>query len=274
MDISGWQSNTVNWAAVKTSGMRFNWTKATEGTYYVNPWIAIQVCDSRNIGVPVGAYHYAVPSKDTNITGSYSADTEAAFFWSVAGGMVKTDGGYLVPMLDWEDPAATNGHDGYTGYFTTAHMSAWVNEWCKDVSNDAAAIGITLRPVVYTGTWYSDPARGYPGLDSTVTNWPNWMSNYDKRPAQSGHPPTTPWPRWDIWQYADTNVSGGDSDVYNGDIAGFWETFAVGGTTPRFSSPVLTNAKPSRRQTSRLLHQPGHNPRNADNRPRATSPAH
>src|SRR5207237_373175 len=108
------------------------------------------------------------------ITGASSADSEAAYFWSVAGNYVKNGGGYLVPMLDWEDTGATTNSG-----FTAAMMSAWVNEWCNAVSNTAWLNGVPgLRPVVYTGTWYSNPANGYPGLTTAVTNWPSWIAAY------------------------------------------------------------------------------------------------
>jgi GH25 family lysozyme M1 (1,4-beta-N-acetylmuramidase) len=236
-DISGYQSNTVNWVTVKNAGVVFAWTKATEGTYYYNPWFNFQESGATNAGIYIGAYHFARPSDDPNITGANSADSEARYFWSIAGGYVKAGGGYLVPMLDWEDPNATNG-----GGFTISQMSAWVNEWCNDVSNDAAAQGVIVRPVVYTGTWYSVPTSGgfgYPGLDTTVTNWPDWFAAYPATAlAQTGTPGgNSPWPSWNIWQYGDTNWSGGDSDVYNGNWQSFLQMFAIGGTNaPYFVS--------------------------------------
>ena len=240
-DVSGYQPANINWTAVKNDGVSFAWVKATEGTYYVNPNFTSQLPGAASAGVYVGAYHFARPSDDPNITGANSADSEASYFWSVAGGYVKAGGGYLVPMLDWEDTGATNG-----GGFTITFMSEWVNEWCNDVSNYAAAEGIILRPVVYTGTWYSVPtsgASGYPGLNSTVTNWPDWFAAYPANAnAQTGTPGgESPWPSWNIWQYGDTNWTGGDSDVYNGTMQNFLATFAVGGTNAPYFVGLPTN---------------------------------
>jgi hypothetical protein len=129
-------------------------------------------------------------------------------------------------------------------------MSKWVNEWCNDVSNYAAASGVIIRPVVYTGTWYSIPKEGglgYPGLDSTVTNWPDWIAAYPRHAfAQSGTPGKTgPWPCWNIWQYGDTNWSGGDSDAYNGNFQTFLATFAIDGTNaPETPDFVLAQRSP------------------------------
>ena len=241
-DVSGFQPS-INWTTVKNGGIVFAWAKATEGTGYINPYFTSQESGARNVSIYIGAYHFARPSINTNITGTLSADSEASYFWSTAGPYIINGGGYLVPMLDWEDPNATNGYirtngmvlSGAISGFTTAYMSQWVNEWCNSVSNDAAAAGVIIRPVVYTGTWYSTAHSGvaqFPGLNSAVTQWPDWIAAY---PAyanpRTGNPgSTTPWSSWNIWQYGDTNYSGGDADVYNGNWQTFLQTFEIGGT--------------------------------------------
>jgi GH25 family lysozyme M1 (1,4-beta-N-acetylmuramidase) len=245
-DVSNYQPANINWTTAKKNGVVFTWVKATEGVGFVNTNFAAQMAGANAAGVYAGAYHFARPSLNPNLTGSASADSEAAYFWGVAGSYVKAGGGYLVPMLDWEDPNATNGYRSLTG-MTTSYLSQWVNEWCNDVSNDAATAGVIIRPVVYTGTWYSTAHSGtaqFPGLNSTVTGWPDWFAAYPKSAiAQTGNPGgETPWSSWDIWQYGDTNWTGGDADVYNGSFAGFLQTFAVGGVNaPAFVS-APTNA--------------------------------
>jgi len=239
-DISDFQG-IVNWSAVTNGGVVFAWTKATEGTYFVATSFVSHVESAKTYGVYIGAYHFARPKDDPNITGANSADTEAQYFWNVAGNYVKYGGGYLVPMLDWEDTGATNG-----GGFTETFMSEWVNEWCNDISNDAAANGVIIKPVVYTGTWYSVPTTGnfgYPGLNTTVTNWPDWFAAYPASAnAQTGNPGgNAPWPGWDIWQYGDTNWSGGDADVYNGNFQNFLQMFAIGGTNAPNFVTIPTN---------------------------------
>jgi GH25 family lysozyme M1 (1,4-beta-N-acetylmuramidase) len=238
-DVSGHQTN-VDWTATTNGGVTFAWAKATEGASFTNSLFFSQEAGAHGVGIYIGAYHFARPSINTNLTGAFSAQTEAAFFWSVAGAYIKSADGYLVPMLDWEDTGATKGIPG----FTTAYMSAWVNEWCNSVSNFAQLNGVTIRPIVYTGTWYSNPANGYPGLDYTVTNWPAWIAYYPNIPnAQSGAPPSTyPWPTWNVWQYADTNWSGGDSDVFNGTADGLGALVIGGLDTPPYIFSQTLNA--------------------------------
>lgn len=229
-DVSGYQPS-INWTTVKNAGVAFGWAKATEGTGYVNPYFTAQEAGGTGVGICIGAYHFARPSLHPNITGANSADSEAAFFWSVASNYVKYGGTYCVPMLDWEDSAVTN-------QYSAATLSAWVNEWCNAVSNAARLNGVVLQPVIYTGTWYSRPSSTYSGLNTTVTNWPSWIAAYPTNPnPQTGAPSDTyPWSSWNIWQYADTNWSGGDADVFNGTLAGFVQKFVVGGT----NAPSIT----------------------------------
>src|SRR5262245_45744056 len=219
-DVSHYQG-TINWTTVKNAGITFAWAKATESTGYTDPYFTINQNNARAVGIPIGAYHFARPSSNPNLTGANSADSEAAHYWAVVSSYVNADGLSMIPMLDWEDQYATNGAG-----FTVTQMSAWVNQWCNTISNYARAKGIAgLKPIVYTGVWYSAPSSGvsgYPGLNSSVTGWPSWIAAYPSNPnPQTGGPSSSfPWATWNFWQYAATNWSGGDSDVFNGTASG------------------------------------------------------
>src|SRR5436190_2651869 len=218
-DVSHYQG-TINWTTVKNGGMTFAWAKATESTGYVDPYYTNNIVNAKAVGIPIAGYHFARPSSNPNITGTNSADSEAAHYWNVVSNFVKVDGLSMIPMLDWEDTGASKA----AGFTNTVAMSQWINQWCDTISNYARAQGVPgLRPIVYTGTWYSTPNSTYPGLNTSVTNWPSWIAAYPANPdPQTGGPTagTFPWPTWNFWQYADTNISGGDSDVFKGTAAG------------------------------------------------------
>src|SRR6266568_7456558 len=97
-DVSGYQPS-INWTTVKNGGVAFAWSKATEGTGYVNPYFTAQEAGAKGVGIYIGAYHFARPSSHPNITGANSADSEAAYFWSTAGSYIRYGGSYCVPML-------------------------------------------------------------------------------------------------------------------------------------------------------------------------------
>src|SRR5712664_4745402 len=69
-DVSGYQAADLPWATAKAAGVRFAWTKATEGTGYVHPNFIGQVTGATNAGVYIGLYHYARPGLHPNITGA------------------------------------------------------------------------------------------------------------------------------------------------------------------------------------------------------------
>lgn len=238
-DVSHWQGTGIDWVSVKNAGVTFAWCKATESTTYTDNTFALNQANAVAAGIPIGAYHFARPSVNPNLTGASSAESEAAYFWSVAGSYIVADGKHMMPMLDWEDINATVA----AGY-TAVNMSAWVNQWCNTISNYARANGITVRPVIYTGAWISRPGATYPGLTTAVTGWPSWIAAYPLNPApQTGGPSDTfPWATWNFWQYADTNWSGGDSDVFNGTAAQL-ATYIIGTNT---APPSISSAPSSR----------------------------
>ncbi len=242
-DVSGYQTS-INWTTVKNAGVVFAWSKATEGTGFTSSYYSGQVTGAVGAGIYIGAYHYARPSLNPNITGASSADSEAAYFWGVAGPNIKANGTNLVPMLDWEDVYVTNTTLNATS------LTAWANEWCLAVSNYARGNGVyDLRPVVYTGTWFSHSSTYNGGLTTGITNWPDWISSYPTGPnPQTGSPnvgngsPYYPWTYWYIWQYADTNWSGGDADVFNGTTNQFITAFVIGAA----SAPTIVTQPSSR----------------------------
>ena len=78
-------------------------------------------------GVLIGAYHFARYDLDTGTNG---AAAEAQWFWYVASLYIKTNGQYLMPMLDVE--SAETNQQNYLKTYTQTAMSQWVNAWCTD----------------------------------------------------------------------------------------------------------------------------------------------
>ena len=92
-DVSSHQGN-VDWAATKAAGAQFSYSKATEGTYYTNPYFAQQYNGAYNAGLIRGAYHFAIPNGG-------SGASQADYFVAHGGGWSK-DGKTLPGALDIE----------------------------------------------------------------------------------------------------------------------------------------------------------------------------
>src|SRR5699024_1001220 len=60
IDVSSYQGN-VEWAYWWGQGVRWAYTKATEGTYYTKPYFGQQYNGSYNQGMIRGAYLFATP---------------------------------------------------------------------------------------------------------------------------------------------------------------------------------------------------------------------
>lgn len=221
IDVSTWQG-LIDWPSVKQSGISFAWARASEGTNYIDPYFTINEANAKAAGVLIGAYHHA--HFDTN-TGPSGAIAEANYFWNVAKDYIMADGSYLMPMVDVE--GSTAGYDKNT-------LSEWVNQWCLTLSNNAAAVGVTLRPVIYASSSF---ANSY--FDNRLTQWIPWIASWNGQIPQSGAPtPTTsPWPTWTVWQYDHVITVPGitanvvDQDVFNGSWSSLVTTLVIGGTT-------------------------------------------
>ena len=239
IDVSSYQGSAdspptnINWTSVKSSGIAFAWAKATEGLTYTDADFVYNETHAKSAGVPIGAYHFAHP--DTH-PGTSGADQEAAYFISVAGSYIRTNGSaYLAPMLDAE--VASPG--------TQAAVSAWVNEWCQDIVNYGSANGFALTPVVYT---YQSWASSY--LNSSVIEWPLWMASPNGQSPQTGAPNgTTPWSTWTLWQYGGGTIPGiegaCDEDVFNGTLTAMTNALIIGHQTAPPPSSITNYWDPS-----------------------------
>jgi GH25 family lysozyme M1 (1,4-beta-N-acetylmuramidase) len=216
-DVSSDQTSSANWVSVNNSGVSFAWVEATQGLVFKNPDFAFDELSAKAAGVVMGAYHYA--HYDLN-GGTSGADAEANYFWAYASTYVQEDGLTLLPMLELQAPPASGS--------TAAAVSAWVNEWCNHLVATAGSNGMALQPIIYVNVSFASE-----WLDSSVTKWPLCMADYNNKSAQTGVPGgTSPWSNWACWQYAGTNWSGGNSDVFNGTSNTLMTAFVVGNVPP------------------------------------------
>lgn len=194
MDVSGYQGN-VDWAVAAGNGAKFAYVKATEGTYYTNPYFGQQFNGSHNAGIIRGAYHFARP----DLT---SGAAQADYFITNGGGW-SPDGTTLPGTLDIEwDPygAACYG-------LGQAAMVDWIHSFATEYH------ARTRRwPAIYTATSWWSQCTG--GLGDFSANDPLWLVSF----SSSAGPKPYKWSAQRIWQYADSGIFPGDQDFFNGDI--------------------------------------------------------
>lgn len=72
LDVASYQhpgGASINWHEVASDGYKFVFIKATEGTYYVNPYYSSDRKSAEKNGLKVGAYAFAVPNRSPGVSG-------------------------------------------------------------------------------------------------------------------------------------------------------------------------------------------------------------
>ncbi|WEH35841.1 lysozyme [Streptomyces sp. AM 4-1-1] len=192
VDVSGHQGN-VDWTTLRNSGVRWAYTKATEGTYYTNPSFAQQYNGSYNVGMIRGAYHFATP--DTT-----SGAAQANYFVDHGGGWSR-DGKTLPGVLDIE-------WNPYGAQCYGLSQTGMVN-WIRDFANTYRA-RTGRDAVIYTATsWWQSCTGDNAGFANTN---PLWIARYN---STVGELPAG-WGFHTIWQYTSSGPYVGDHDRFNG----------------------------------------------------------
>jgi len=91
IDVSYWEGG-IDWKKVRGAGVRFMFTKATEGEGYVDPTFDDNWLSAKSVGILRGAYHFFHP----NMNPVKQADK----FVQIVKAM--NDNGELPPVLDLE----------------------------------------------------------------------------------------------------------------------------------------------------------------------------
>jgi GH25 family lysozyme M1 (1,4-beta-N-acetylmuramidase) len=201
VDVSSYQGASIDWSQVKGAGFIYAFAKATEGVTITDADFQTNMVNGENAGEVMGAYHFAHPEDNT-------AAAEASYFLSVAGPYIKTC--ELPPVLDLEGSTLQTD-------FTSAQLTAWVQEWMTAVQTQTG-----IAPILYIGA----STAAY--LNSSLNTYKLWISN----PGTSSTTPPTSigvWTNWAFKQYDWTGtvpgisgISGMDLDVFNGDTAAFY----------------------------------------------------
>ncbi|MFH9676207.1 lysozyme [Streptomyces sp. NPDC017405] len=192
VDVSSHQGD-VAWQSLWDSGVRWAYTKATEGTYYTNPYFAQQYDGSYGVGMVRGAYHFATPD-------TAGGATQADYFVDHGGGWSK-DGKTLPGVLDIE----WNPYGDACYGKSASGMVSWIRDFL-----DRYKARTGRAAVLYTATsWWSECTGGYSGFGAVN---PLWVARYA---STVGSLPAG-WSSYTMWQYTSTGPTVGDHDRFNG----------------------------------------------------------
>ena len=192
IDVSSYQGN-INWGSVARY-IDFSYTKATEGTYYTNPYFYNQYVGPYDYGVIRGSYHFAIPNNS-------AGRTQADYFIAHGGGW-SSDGKTLPGALDIE----YNPYGSECYGLSQSQMVSWLWSFVNEYAYREHAY-----PVIYSTTdWWSTCTgnnNGFARYD------PLWIANYS-----ASHGGTLPngWGFYTFWQYRSSGSLPGDQDVFNG----------------------------------------------------------
>jgi len=170
IDVSKYQGD-IDWNAVRASGVKFAWIKATEGGDRVDEKFAQNWAMAKTAGVPRGAYHFAYWCRP--------ADEQAAWFIS----NVPNDPSALPPVLDveWNPVSKTCPH----------HVSRDVALADMKTILDAMEHTYGKRPIIYTSIdFYRDV------LDGEFADYQMWVRSVKYYPAVKYGTR-----QWNFWQH-------------------------------------------------------------------------
>lgn len=202
VDISSHQHTepkNVDAHKVATEGnKKFAFIKATEGINYVNPFFRQDTIDFIDTNTPVGFYHYAQPTADTE-----DARRQARLYVSVTG--ISQGVKSLPPVLDIEENKDN---------LTPDQLQEWVAAYVDEIK---ILTGKNTMIYTYPVFW-----KEKMGNTTRFSDLPLWIASYNNL----DHPGQLPggWSNWTFWQYTSKgNVEGLDGDIdinyYNGDEA-------------------------------------------------------
>lgn len=206
MDVSSHQP-VINWQNEWNKGARFSYNKVSEGTVYVNPLRQSQAQGARSVGMYQGGYHFALPSMT-------SGAAQANYFVDNGGGWTN-DGKTLPGMLDVEwNPYPSLGNMCFN--MSQSQMRTWISDFVTTYKNRTG-----VNPEIYTAKSWWDTCVGNTTMFSHI---PLHVARYA---STVGELPLG-WQRHAIWQYSDSDIFAGDSNVFNGNAAQL-RNFAAGG---------------------------------------------
>ena len=199
IDVSKYQGD-IDWDAVKNSGVKFVWIKATEGGDHLDDRFQANWQAAKLVGIPHGAYHFVYWCR--------SPLEEVTWFEQ----NVPVEDDSLPPVLDVEsDSESKTCHRHLEQQQTIADMKLMLDEMERHFGK---------KPIIYTSVDFYEAILS----DGAFSDYSMWVRSTKHHPSvRYGSRP------WKFWQYQADGSSPGivghvDRNVYYG-TPQQWEAF-------------------------------------------------
>lgn len=186
IDVHG-SKGAIDWLAVRGSGVRFAFVKASEGRTFVDGRIGANLRLATAARVLVGPYHYARP----DLSGGLSrAVDEAEFFCALIRRSGYDKNKHARPVLDIE--------------VGSGNLTDWAVTFCKRVES---ILGV--KPIIYSYTYF---IRAHL-TGRALAEFPLWLANYSSNDGERHYvaPGEGPWRNWVVHQYTSNGRTPGVS---------------------------------------------------------------
>jgi GH25 family lysozyme M1 (1,4-beta-N-acetylmuramidase) len=200
VDVAAYQhpgGERINWVRVARAGIQFAAVKATEGTYYQNPFALADLAQARAAGLSVMAYVFAIPNGNG---GSSGAAAQADYLLKYV-----TSGGGPVPpiMLDIE----YNPYGAECYGLSQPAMVSWITQFSREVLEKTGH-----DPIIYgPAPWWQDCTGG----TARFGQFPLWVPDYTSAPRPVI---TSGWSNYAFWQYSSAGTVRGINAPGNTDL--------------------------------------------------------
>jgi GH25 family lysozyme M1 (1,4-beta-N-acetylmuramidase) len=186
IDVSHWDG-TIDWSQVGTSGVKFAYLKASEGTTIVDSSFANDVAGARAQSIAVGAYHYARPTAPYKIS---EAVNQAAFFVKTMTSAL-TNNGDIMPVLDIEE----------NGGLSPSELAQWIR-----VFSNTVELLTNKQVMLYVS---EDFLQKNGDLNNRISDLPLWVAYWDQYYGGQNPPDIAGWDKWTAWQYSSEGTVAG-----------------------------------------------------------------
>jgi GH25 family lysozyme M1 (1,4-beta-N-acetylmuramidase) len=218
IDVAAYQhpgGKEIDWRSVAKAGIQFAAIKATEGTYYKNPYALTDLARARAAGLSVMAYAFAIPNGNGGASSPIAQANYLINYLSSAGGRIPPI------MLDIE----YNPYGAECYGLSRAAMVSWITRFSGAVQARTGEDPIIYGPV----PWWQECTGGV----SRFRQWPLWVPDY----TSARRPELTPgWKNWAFWQYSSAGAVNGiasrntDVDLLNPGVIPLLDSGSQAGT--------------------------------------------